>query len=325
MVVGAGHAVAAVTPVPHEAVFSRWFVACDNARRCEARGVSEAAQIDLRLTRDAGPAGPTLTLTTDLPMPKAVRIGAESYNFGPAWTRSAAGSTGDNALSTTDPAEIARVITLARTAPTLNLGGGVSVPLDGMMAALLRVDDVQNRIGTATALVGARGSRGVDDAPGLPGAPVWIRPKPLPDPAAVAKATRTAAAATLKANGCTVDPADEAYALDDTHAVVVLDCEHYAYQSSSLIMIASRQGGPAVPFAPELPTVKQRSAVWTEGSYNPDPGVLGMSAKGRGLADCGFSASWIWSAGAFRLSSMNAQPLCGGAQPGDWPALYRTR
>ena len=86
-----------------------------------------------------------------------------------------------------------------------------------------------------------------------------------------------------------------------------------------------RQGGPAVPFAPDLPTVKERSAVWTEGRYNPDTGVFSMSAKGRGFADCGFSASWIWSAGVFRLSSMNAQPLYGGAQPGDWPALYRTR
>ena len=35
-----------------------------------------------------------------------------------------------------------------------------------------------------------------------------------------------------------------------------------------------RQGGPAVPFAPDLPTVKERSAVWTEGDTTLTPVFL---------------------------------------------------
>ena len=59
--------------------------------------------------------------------------------------------------------------------------------------------------------------------------------------------------------------------------------------------------------------------------FDPATGRLPSASKGRGFADCGSSEAWIWSGGSFRLKSLNFQGMCGGAAPGDWPPLYRTR
>ena len=59
--------------------------------------------------------------------------------------------------------------------------------------------------------------------------------------------------------------------------------------------------------------------------FDPATGILSTTSKGRGLADCGSSESWVWSRGAFRITALNYQDLCGGTAPGDWPPLVRTR
>jgi hypothetical protein len=52
--------------------------------------------------------------------------------------------------------------------------------------------------------------------------------------------------------------------------------------------------------------------------------MLGDTAKGRAMADCGMSANWIWDGTAFRLADMALQQSCGGIEASDWPVLFRS-
>jgi hypothetical protein len=177
-----------------------------------------------------------------------------------------------------------------------------------------------------------RGNNGVDGAPGLPRKPTWRAPTPLTT-AEAARLTRSALhdpaiAASRKANDCNSTEPATADALDATTALVLAPCALYAYQSSTMALIVPRTGGTPRPFAAIDPglakDIMRQDAFLVEGAFDPETGSLSMAAKGRGLADCGLSASWIWSRGAFLLAAFAYLDPCGGAQPGDWPTLYRT-
>jgi hypothetical protein len=126
------------------------------------------------------------------------------------------------------------------------------------------------------------------------------------------------------------DVAPDAHALSKTEALVLLPCLFGAYQTASLGILVDRRnetvshldlplsfaGNPA----PDDPT-----DMLTEPDFAPTTGTLSMQAKGRGLADCGIAASWIWDGTRFELAALTYQDACGGAEPGDWPGLYRSR
>ena len=101
-----------------------------------------------------------------------------------------------------------------------------------------------------------------------------------------------------------------------------------AYQGSSVVAVLPRGGGPDRPVKLALPGLPGGAASgpdMVDPEFDPTAGTLSSSAKGRGLADCGCSAVWVWSRGAFQLKVLNYQDQCGGTEPGDWPTLFRTR
>ena len=59
--------------------------------------------------------------------------------------------------------------------------------------------------------------------------------------------------------------------------------------------------------------------------FGPATGTLSTTSKGRELADCGSTEAWTWSMAAFQLRTLAFQDQCGGAEPGDWPTLFRSR
>jgi hypothetical protein len=317
---------AELPPVPLYKTFGRWIVACDNARRCEARGFDEDTRADLRIIRDAGAATPTATFSWDkLPAPAALRLDGHPLALPtPPWISNKT----DETLSTTDPAAIATFIATIRNGQRITTAANpaAAIPLQGLVAALLLVDAVQGRPGTPTALVAPRGNNGVPGAPGLPGRPRWNPAPALPkaETKSLIAATTRQAAAALRANDCDFRGHDEAFALDATHAVVFLSCAVAAYQGHELVYVAPRQGGTAIPFTTRLPVVAAIEGDLGDPSFDAATGTMSTASKGRGLADCGQSASWIWSNGAFQLTSLSYLNPCGGASPGDWPTLYRT-
>jgi hypothetical protein len=316
-------------PVPAYKTFGRWVVACDNVRRCEARGFDDTTRADLRIVRDAGPALPTMTYTWDpAPNPATLRLDGKPLTLpAPAWVRNPAASS----VATSDFSTVASAVAQLRDAKTITFGADGTIPLQGFVAALLLMDAVQGRPGTPTALVAPRGKGTAPGTPALPARPTWVPPKGLTDAEAknligrVAKAPATIALRTR--TDCDSKLPAEAAALDTSHAIVLMPCTLYAYQSSTLVAIVPRGHGPISLFNAVLPAVPSDSGagdgLLIAGSF--DTGVLSTAVKGRGLADCGMSASWVWHDGAFRLVALSYLDQCGGAVPGDWPDLYRTR
>ncbi len=328
-------AAAPAPDVPVYKTFGSWIVACDNVRRCEARGFGDGAAADLRIVRDAGPAMPRATLTWDAtPDLTTIQADAKPLELAPpAWSL----DRENNALSTNDLAAVAALIAALRDAQSLTFvtpsADRRSIPLQGLSAALLFIDAVQGRPGTPTPLLAPRGNNGVDGAPGLPGRPRWHPPAPLT--AAQARGLIAAAVSdplvirSLKARDCDSTDRPDIHALDPGHAIVLMPCSHGPYQSWSLAVLIPRNGGPATLFDDTLPALPPSSSEMrgflVEGGFDPVRGELSMAARGRGPADCGVSATWVWSAGAFRLTREAYLEPCGGAAPGDWPELFRTK
>ncbi len=316
--------------VPVYRQFGRWLVACDNTRACVARGFDEVTRAELDLVRLAGDARPRLVLSADGSFDiAALRLDGKPLPLpAPAWSK------GTDGVSTDAPAAVDAFVAAARDAHAITLDAlptdrsDWSVPLDGFTAALLLVDAVQGRPGTLTALVAARGPAPVPPAPPLPAAPRWTAPRALTGPE---KAKLLRLASQLRSSlfdPCTVPEPPQVFALDAGSALAIRRCYMAAYQGSSVVAVLPRNGGPDRPVKLRIPGVPNDA---TDGpdmvdpDFNPATGTLSTVSKGRGLADCGSSESWVWSEGAFRLKALNYQDQCGGTAPGDWPTLFRTR
>lgn len=339
-------AFAAPPAVPAYREFKDWVVACDNARRCDARLAPESGDpSDLRLaiSRFAGPEGTAqIELNADKPLPpQALQLDGKPIDAadqpGPksAWQDD---GEGGNRLEEEPALRLGRQLAQGRSLTVQTRQAPVRLSLDGLAAALLFMDDVQGRVGTVTAWrdPGSAPASRVPPEPSLPvlgAAPV---PPPLPDADAFAARVRSRNAALLAqrcdtARGAPAGMVDQALPLTASEALVMLNCWNGAYQSAALVLRVPRNAPenarpvslPAVPGG--LPRSKADDpAVLSEPFYDPETGALTTYAKGRGIGDCGYALGWVFDGAVFRAASRDEQRRCAGA-PGDWPTLYRTR
>lgn len=330
--------VAASPPAPVQSYdeYKSWLVACDNTLSCVAKGFGEGElRAEMKIEREAGPAGKlTATIVAENSFAlgdvradgKAVVLDAK------LWKRTADEGT---TLSTESLPAIRALVAQLRNASVLNLGAA-SVPLDGFTAAALRLDERQGRIGGETALlrVGGTPASAVPAAPPLP----RVANRPVKARLAAGEAGRLITAvrkdqrALFAKEDCEAQPGSmeaSANALDDARAIVLIPCIMGAYQGSSLAFIAPRKGGGSqqltlpTPYGGNKPSTED-VAYFTESEFDPETGALFTAAKGRGIADCGHSASWIWNGSRFQLAEFSYQGACGGMYPGDWPTLFRS-
>lgn len=320
--------------------YKSWFVACDNGLTCQARGFKDdgsAEGPDLTFTRDAGPDAETL-VTLKIPFaaqPSELKVDGGPLNLKPdAWLVQKEDTF--TTLSLRGEA-VADLVSQLRDANELQTSNPEAViPLEGFVAALLRMDDRQGRIGGVTALIrkGKAPASAVPQAPDLPTAPVYKPAAPLKageDAKLIARA-QADLASTLTSEECNTEMTSdvsrsEAFALDDTKAVAILACSMGAYQGSSLVAIVPRaEGKPAQLVRPEMPIADESdTAAFTDPAFDTKTGMLMMGARGRGLGDCGVSVDWTWDGEQFRLTTASYQMACGGSEPGDWPTIYRSR
>jgi hypothetical protein len=318
-----------------------WIVACDNTRTC----VAKAAPADdsatapetpgyIRLERAGGASGAAeVRLTADNPFTPDLWLDGKPLAV-KGWTYSKA----DDAQELKGEAALA-FMRLIRNGSLLQFGPGKTAPaasLKGLTATLLAMDEAQGRIGNVSAL-GRPGPAPASATPAAPAPPV-VKAAPfvgaLPGAKALAAAVRRSQAAALKSHDCDAGEqelsVDEARPLTKDEAVVTLGCITGAYQGSSLsFRVARAAPGKAVllvlPHPPILPAdAADTAGEYTEGGYDPKTATFSESAKGRGIADCGVSESWVFDGQAFHLSALAYQERCGGGEPGDWPTLYRT-
>ncbi|MDT2019988.1 DUF1176 domain-containing protein [Methylocella sp. CPCC 101449] len=331
-------AAASSEPIQSYDSYKSWLVACDNGLTCVAKGFSEdEKRAQISIERAAGPAGTiTATISAANKFTLAdVRLDGKSVELNPQdWKLD--GGDSEFSLSSDRLPAIQAFVARLRNGSKLTLADGPQVPLDGFAAAMLRVDERQGRLDNVTALAksGTTAAAQVPSAPALPRIPNHpITAKLASDEAQkLITDVRAAQKAVFEKQDCEADVSvmkPEAYALDDKLALVLLPCIMGAYQGSSLAFLAPRDGGLATQVIAPLAYAgnkPDRSGVtmFTESDFDPDTGTLAMAARGRGMADCGMSASWIWDGQAFRMASLSYQAACGGLAPGDWPTLFRS-
>jgi hypothetical protein len=329
---------AADAPIQSYNTYKSWLVACDNTLNCVAKGFNqEGDRAEFSITRGAGPQGKISAFIGSEAHfgPGDIKVDGAPVSLGSGWQRK--DDQDGTTLSTSSFVAVRQFVQSIRNGKAIDLPENKTIPLDGFAAALLRMDARQGRAGGVTALLkpGAQSASAVPPAPSVPTIPAH------PITAALAKgeaeklitATRQAGAKVLSGEECddkfdTMQPS--AYALNDTRALVLIPCIMGAYQGSYIGFLTDRQNSSAAELslpsafqgvAPDQATTKDL----TEADFDPKTATLAMAAKGRGLADCGMSASWIWDGHVFVLSALAYQDACGGMNPGDWPTLFRSK
>jgi hypothetical protein len=325
-------------PVQSYDSYKSWLIVCDNTLACLAKGFSEDnADAEIIVARDAGLAG-----TLAIAIRAEAKFGFDDVQVDgvpvrlpkKAWRLNS--SDGETSLTTSDLDAARALVQRLRIGTKVTLGAAGEVPLEGFTATMLKLDERQGRVGTVTALVKV----GPIPVSHVPPAPPLPRIANHPITATLKAGEERRLLATVRANqqallrkeDCEAHPTAmeaEAHALDAGRALVIIPCIMGAYQGSSLAFIAPRGGGPAQRLIAPTPyggndADRSNADFFTESGFDSKTGTLSMAAKGRGLADCGMSASWIWDGNSFHLSDMTLQKSCGGVSPGDWPTLFRS-
>ncbi|MEN5060220.1 DUF1176 domain-containing protein [Luteimonas sp. TWI1416] len=319
-------------------------VACDNGRACEAIGVNDGAfGLVLRLSRAPGGDGAQrlqLGTSDGAPKPATLRLDGVAVPELAAlpWRR----DDDRDALTLDAAADIATFIALVGDGTRLSAGSGEDAPvvsLSGLRAALLLIDEHQQRLDTPSAWArrGERDSTALPGGPALPRLHAAVLPPALSpqDATRLTAAVRAQAADALREADCNppregfdIRDQDAAYPLDAERALVFVACLSGAYQTSSLAFRTARDGSGATrivpPGPPGLDDAGSDFALLTNADYAPDTATLSHFAKGRGLADCGAAAQWHYDGQAFVLAQYAELRRCGGAAPGDFPTLWRT-
>ena len=301
-------------------VFKDWVVSCDNTRGCEAAGFraegSDSQPVMMWIARAAG-AGTPVRGRLKVETAHGARTGPFRLVVDER-TRVAAPIDGD-----LDAAAFARVLPalLERSDVAVEFEGErFTLSLNGLKAALLKMDDLQGRIGTRGALVrkGARGEHGVP-AP-LPA----LRPHPAPNFAL--KSTdadllqlvlpELARDCDLQA-GTGVDGADVSiHRVSDEQVIVLRECQRGAFQSAYAAWLVDERPPHAArrlafPQADGSSHPLAMNAQW-EGSG----GSLRSISKGRAENDCGDDAFWTWTGRELELYNAHEEPLCRGMYGG---------
>ncbi|WP_434629215.1 DUF1176 domain-containing protein [Chromobacterium sp. CV08] len=300
--------------------FKDWAVACDNIRRCQASG-SQAEDGDnpvaLLLTRAAGP-GAAVSGRLSVADPDDGKIGALTLRVGKLrWT----GVAPDQSFP---PARAAPLLAAMRDADAMELDDGRrhwTLSLAGLKAALLKIDDVQGRIGTR----GALAKPGDQPESAVPPAPAAPRVAPAAIPAArpgdkallpaILQRLKTADATCWNEQADADHPDAALYRLNAGQVLVLRECGRAAYQSNYKAWIVDDK--PPFRSRAAMPHDEDdKDALLIGAAF--ERGVLSSYAKGRGIGDCGGGARWAWTGGDFQLMSAEVAPQCRGI-PGGVP------
>nr|WP_315400988.1 DUF1176 domain-containing protein [uncultured Duganella sp.] len=318
---------------PVHVAFQDWEMACDNTRACEAVGFAPqddgVPPVTLWLARAAGAGAAvaaklTASAADDAPAagPLTLRVGGLTWGGLPSG-------------AVLSPAQIAGLVPALLDAQEADVTDGKNtwrLSLAGIKAALLKIDDVQGRVGGVTALVKPGAKPAGAALPPLP-APVLRRLVPPPTRAQdVALLPRIVKK--LPKGGCGYAPDldgqadDRLYRLSSTRLLVLVECGRGAYQSEFAAWVVDDKpphaARPAGLGDKMVDGQAHGGAVTAILNPDYDGGRLSSYAKGRGINDCGYQQQWVWTANGFQMSAAASSLLCRGVPGGysltDWRA-----
>lgn len=196
-----------------------------------------------------------------------------------------------------------------------------SYSLNGLSAALLYIDDRQQRLGSPRIAGPPTGDRVVAKAS--------ERPKNK-EPIDIAKIAEAEHEKTKDREECDIDGA-ASYALgtavsslDDENSVAVIPCAAHAYNVTFNVYVIDQETKVAK---------RQQWAVYsgftgwigtdrlTNVNFDQQTKELFMVHKGRGVGDCGMTGLWKWGEYGFKMVSFHAKDDCDGKDD-DWPQIF---
>lgn len=296
-----------------EFVHKDWAAACDNTRHCEAVGyqaMDDDLPVTLWLGRDAGGNAPVvgklMTYAEDERENASLSIRAGDVLIKGIKQELSAG-------------QMARLLPALKKADTAQVSDGKhqwTLSLAGLNAALLKMDDLQGRVGTVTALA-RPGGKPASAVPAAVPAPL-LRAAPLPATRDSDKALLPKLLSALDADDCEAIASEGAYGdvhrISATQLLVVRQCWLGAYQGAYGVWRVNDQP-PYAPVRLMLPDADGKEEESAVEAYF-EKGELSSYAKGRGLNDCGSFQRWLWTVDGFKLLESSNGPLCRGMPGG---------
>jgi hypothetical protein len=333
--------------------FRDWLVVCDNLRNCSAYGfeADDPSTAYVSIERGGAPdATARITIAADVDENTKIALAFDDAALRGLPAGPIALDKGDDVafgrVAINDQATVDALIASLRKAQTLVVqridppGGQKSDPetskisLSGAVAALLWIDEQQQRLGTATAFI-RRGDRPASSIPPPPRAAVIHAARP---PAGAApRALPPAEARMLTAKAKELCSGDEHARLDGTYrlssdlSLYDFSCPDTsgAYNEASVFLIApdgKPQAARPVKFVypAGIPSgaAAAGDAIAINASFDQDTMTLSTFDKGRGLADCGAAEDWVWDGKTFQLVLLRKMPRCKGVASDDWPVHY---
>ncbi|MBK4715512.1 MULTISPECIES: DUF1176 domain-containing protein [Tenebrionibacter/Tenebrionicola group] len=134
----------------------------------------------------------------------------------------------------------------------------------------------------------------------------------------------------MNTSRCSLSPMRQsvrAYALSNTTALVLVNCEAGAWNIVDLAWFVSRSepvtATPVQLVLPFQPPGHGRRLELMNSVFDEQTGELRTLKKNRGIGDCGVATRWRFDGQQFRLIRYAAEPACDGWHgPVGWPVLW---
>jgi hypothetical protein len=288
--------------------YGDWAVACDNLKICEMTSLlveeSEEERISASITRAPGPQGGFEVIVDSGKASGSLALAIDGKTVAQGIPKSG--------VVRFQGADAARIIAAMVDGATLTLANA-NISLKGSSAALRFIDAGQGRAGTVTAGV-AKGTRPATAVPPGPAEPRIAAIRAGGSPTPISAALR---AQMKKVAGCEetseTDPNElQTFALGGGATLALMPCGSGAYNINSVPFVV--RGGKAVVADIDYSGDGSGEApMLTNAWWDEKASVLGTHAKGRGIGDCGESASYVWDGKAFHLIELRSMGECRGS------------
>lgn len=313
-----------------------WAAACDNTISCEAVSLLGDGQDEntptATLSRSGDGAG-TVVIGVSLAEPRGDRyrlfIDGRFVNGG-------ALAKGEYSIRLEGPEALKLARAMARGRKLVVQGADGArlgeLSLYGTAAAFTRIDALQNRAGTRSALfaTGRKALRARSAELPVILAQRIGKQEAIPDAGTIVRLVESSVCAGERI-GVTED---SAYSLGkhagNFMALVMLSCGNGAYNFSSAPFVGTSRDGRKWSFAPARFDYPETTAAQMGGvnllvnsGWDADSQRISSYAKGRGLGDCGSAETYVWDGAMFRLVDAYAMDECRGST--EWMRLWTAK
>ncbi|MEJ8835982.1 DUF1176 domain-containing protein [Ramlibacter sp. AN1133] len=287
-----------------------WELACDNTRTCRAAGYQpdEAPPaVSVLLTREAGPARPlsaqvaigTYDDSKATAMPAQVEVTIGGRSFGAIALKA---DDGTGTLNATQVAALLQGLLRSDDIAFVAQRERWRLSSDGAAAVLLRMDDVQGRLGTTGALVrkGGNGEQGV-----LP--PVA---RPVVRTAAISGAAPREALAIAVLRSLRKAPDDCPDLKEPSEAPRAWRLDAHRVLVSARCWLAAYNFGYGFWVANDKPPYRAVAVTYNGTEFEPERSRILSMQKGRGLGDCFAMEHWVWDGARFVHTEEATTGMC---------------